>query len=615
MAVELAEAYISLVPSLKGAQGAIAREMGVLSDEANTATGRGFSGGLKGALAVGAIAAIGVGISKAVAGAVELGLSSIDAASSLQQSTGAVEAIFGPASDAVKQFGKDSANVVGLSRNSYQELASVLGAQLKNGGTSIDELGGKTDKLITLGADLSAQFGGDAKSAVEALSSALRGERDPIERYGVSLTQAAIDAKAAELGFSKVNGSLSTQATQAATLALIYDQTAAAQGTFATESDTLAGKQQRLAAAFENSKAKLGEALLPAATAFVGFVTERLVPVFDKIVTAITPVLDTLGPQLSAVFATIDTDAIAAAFQQAAEASIQLLPALIGLIPSIISLLPLIIQLAVAVLPLLPPLISALIIGVQIITEGIRLWTESTKGLFDGLGLLFGMLTGTVAIDDFVAGVRDIPGPLGTVLTAVTDAGTAFGNFFHGIGVGIVSFVTGVRTGVGQVIGFFQALPGNIAGIIGGIANTLITAGRDLIDGFIRGIRGGFDKVKQTLGSLTALLPSWKGPQSLDKVILKESGQLVINGFINGLESRYGAVQSSLGALTTSLAPTSIQAGRGYLDSSTVASSGAGDFVNRGTIITQDVASFFEQMRKDQRRAQALEGLNEVVIA
>src|SRR5699024_9790316 len=97
----------------------------------------------------------------------------------------------------------------GLTKNEFNELGTLMGAQLKNGGTAMDELAPKTNELIGLGADLSSMFGGDTKQAVEALSSALKGERDPIERYGVTLKQASIDAKAAELGFDKVNGALS----------------------------------------------------------------------------------------------------------------------------------------------------------------------------------------------------------------------------------------------------------------------------------------------------------------------------------------------------------------------------------------------------------------------
>ena len=145
----------------------------------------------------------------------------IQMAGDLEQSTGAVEAIFKESADKVKGYASTAATTFGITRNEFQELATLLGAQLKNGGTPLDQLGDKTKDLITLGADLSAQFGGTTAEAIQSSSSALKGERDPIEKYGVSLKQAAIDAKAAELGFKKVGGSFSNEAQQAATLALM----------------------------------------------------------------------------------------------------------------------------------------------------------------------------------------------------------------------------------------------------------------------------------------------------------------------------------------------------------------------------------------------------------
>src|SRR5699024_3884848 len=160
-----------------------------------------------------------------------------------------------------------AAQDVGLAQNEYNELGTLIGTQLKNGGTAMDQLAPKTNNLIKLGADLSSMFGGTSREAVEALYSALKGEREPIETYGVSLNQAKIDAEAAALGFKKVGGALSTEANQAATLSLIMKQTADAHGNFAKESSTLQGQQQRVAAEFANIKSAIGTAFLPAITA------------------------------------------------------------------------------------------------------------------------------------------------------------------------------------------------------------------------------------------------------------------------------------------------------------------------------------------------------------
>ena len=215
--------------------------------------------------------------------AAAMGAAGVKAASDLEQSSGTVDDVFKQNAKSVHGYAASAAKDLGLSRNEYYELATVIGTQLKNGGTSFDELAGKSRDLISLGADLSAGFGGSTTEAVQAISSALKGERDPIERYGVSLKQSAIEARAAELGFKKVGGALSNEATQAATLSLIMEQTRDFHGKFGREGDTLAHKVQVLKATFTDLSARLGQTLLPVVSKVVGWVGEKAGPAFDKL--------------------------------------------------------------------------------------------------------------------------------------------------------------------------------------------------------------------------------------------------------------------------------------------------------------------------------------------
>ncbi|MGO3662426.1 hypothetical protein [Microbacterium gubbeenense] len=184
-------------------------------------------------------------------------------ASEAQQAAGAVESVFGASSKAIQGYADDASKAVGLSSQSYNELAAVLGSQMKNMGLSGKSLTDETNNLIGLGADLAATFGGTTADAVSAVSSLLRGERDPIERYGVSIKQADVNARLAAMGLTGLEGEAAKAAERQATLALLTDQTSSALGQFERESDTAAGAQQRATAEWENAQAKLGEALLP----------------------------------------------------------------------------------------------------------------------------------------------------------------------------------------------------------------------------------------------------------------------------------------------------------------------------------------------------------------
>ena len=271
---------------------------------------------------------VGLAMAGAGVGAVALAKGAVSSAADLEQSIGAVDAVFKGNAKQMHTWAKGAATSVGLTRNEFNELGTLIGTQLKNGGTAMEQLAPKTNSLIKLGADLSSMFGGSTREAVEALSSALKGERDPIERYGVSLTQAKIDAEAAALGFKKVGGSLSTEANQAATLSLIMKQTADAHGNFSRETDTLAHKQQVLQAKIENIKGTLGTALLPVVTKVADIILTKAVPSIEQWAS-------TAGQQLGPVITQVGTFIATV------------------LVPSIMQLLPILGSLLIAVSPFL----------------------------------------------------------------------------------------------------------------------------------------------------------------------------------------------------------------------------------------------------------------------
>lgn len=186
-------------------------------------------------------------------------------ASELQQATGAVEAVFKDQADGVMEMAKNAAQSVGLSASEYANSSAIMASQLQNMGISQDEVAGKTDELIRLSADLSSMYGGTTADAISAVSSLLRGERDPIEKYAVGIKQADINARLAADGLTGLEGEAAKQAETQAVLSLLFEQSSDALGNFARESDTAAGATQIAQAEWENAKATLGEKFLPIA--------------------------------------------------------------------------------------------------------------------------------------------------------------------------------------------------------------------------------------------------------------------------------------------------------------------------------------------------------------
>lgn len=106
------------------------------------------------------------------------------------------------------------------------------------------------------------------------------------------------------------------------------------------------------------------------------------------------------------------------------------------------------------------------------------------------------------------------------------------------------------------ILAAFKALPGQIKGVFSGAGSFLADAGRRVIQGFIDAVQGAFGRVRDTLSRLTGLLPSWKGPKSLDLKILAKPGQWVMQGFQRSLEAGYADVSNSLGTFTSGLGGT-----------------------------------------------------------
>lgn len=270
--VELATAYVSLTisanqiaPQVNKQFGAVEKEADKTGKKAGARLKSGIGNSLKGAGAMFAGAFAGAA---AVAGFKDI----IGKASELEQSIGGVKAVFKGSSGEIETASKAAAKNLGLSRDEYNKLATTLGAGLKNKG--IADFAGETQSLITIGGDLAAQFGGSTQEAVEALSSAMRGESDPIEKYGVALNDTAVNAKLAEMGVKKSGGAYTEQQKTMARLALITEQTKDAQGAFGREGETAAGRQAKMTAALDNIKTTIGTGLLPAFSGVVNIVSD-----------------------------------------------------------------------------------------------------------------------------------------------------------------------------------------------------------------------------------------------------------------------------------------------------------------------------------------------------
>ena len=233
------------------------------------------------------------------ANAIQAGLSqvtgviggAVDAAKDLGESLNAVNVVFGASSQKILQWGKDNATAYGLSSREFNQLVTPLGAMLTNYGFSADEAADQSINLTKRAADMASVFNVDVGEALTAIQAGLRGEADPLEKFGVGLNAAAVEAKALAMTGKDVASSLTDQEKKAASLALIMEQTAKVEGDFVNTSDALANSQRIAAAKTEKLQAQLGEKLLPVTL----LVTQAKLKLTEAIVTGVVPAMEWLS--------------------------------------------------------------------------------------------------------------------------------------------------------------------------------------------------------------------------------------------------------------------------------------------------------------------------------
>jgi len=203
-----------------------------------------------------AAAAAGVMVAK-------FGIDGVKAASDLNEEVSKAEVIFGDVSDEIQAFSKTADKALGLTQKEALNAASTFATFGKASGLTGKDLSKFSKSATTLAADLGSFYNTNAEDAINAIGAALRGESEPIRKYGVLLNDATLKAKAMEMGLYDGKGALDVQAKSLAAYEVILDQTTDAQGDFSRTSDGMAGQQKILRAQLENLKTTMGERLLP----------------------------------------------------------------------------------------------------------------------------------------------------------------------------------------------------------------------------------------------------------------------------------------------------------------------------------------------------------------
>lgn len=218
----------------------------------------------------------------------QFGKDSIRAASDLQEATSATGVMFGKQKQAIVEWADTAAQAFGQSRTQALQSATYFGTLGKAAGLTGREVSGFSKQMVTLGSDLASFFNTSPAEAMEALGAGLRGESEPLRRYGVLLDDATLKARALKMGIYSGTGTLTQQQRVLAAHAEILNQTNKAQGDFARTQQGWANQTRVFSAQLENLKATAGKALLPIATDYIQRIN-RAMPEMEKSINRVAP--------------------------------------------------------------------------------------------------------------------------------------------------------------------------------------------------------------------------------------------------------------------------------------------------------------------------------------
>jgi hypothetical protein len=558
----LATAFVNIVPGTVAVENYLKTQLGGQVAAAGDAAGGQMAGGLATGFGsklksyIGPMVA-GMAATFALVNVKNFLGDAITNASSLNEAGTATIQIFGDASTEISKFASGAVNI-GLSSIAATDAAKTFGIFGKSAGLAGQANVDFSTKLTTLAADLASFNNSTPEEAILALGAGLRGEAEPLRRFGVLLDDFTLRQKAVELGLTKTTKeALTPQMKVLASYGVIMDQTSVQQGDFARTSDGLANQQRILDAQMENLKTNIGQGLLPVMTDLAHFANDVLVPAF----TNLTNFFKDYGPVIGAFAGTVTLLSIALNAQAIATAistsSIWLFTA-----------------------ALLANPLTWIVLGVAALVAGIVLlatkttffqdaWTAMTKWVTEAWNNVvkwFGEAWKNISkffqdALNFIVRIFMDWSIYGLIIKFVAWIGQNWqkiGQFFVQVWNNIVSFfstiwnniVSFVSTGITNIVKFFTELPGKILKAISGFANMLFNFGKNIVQGLIN---GAGSLLKNVGKFFLDMLPGWivapfkaaLGIKSPSKVF-REFGKNILEGLIEGLTSDEAGVKATM---------------------------------------------------------------------
>lgn len=301
---------------------------------------------------------------------------------------------------------------------------------------------------------------------------------------------------------------------------------------------------------------QLFSTLVAALTGVLPGLIGSLLAMLPPLITTLLGMIPTLLTTAMTLFLSLVT-AVAQALPQILTALVGMLPGLVG---SLLAMVPTLLAAAVglftslvtAVTTVLPKLITTLlgtvlpnllstVLGMlpQLLTTGIALFVSLVTAITKALPRIITALVGI------------LPVLIGALLGMAPQLVTAAVQLF-------LALVPAIARAVPQILVALASMGVSIIREVGRI--DLGEAGRTILSGFLRGLKDGFEAVKDFVGGIGSWIAANKGPKAYDLALLRPAGGWIMDGLTGSLEDGIPSLGRTLGRIAGVVAGTTIPA-------------------------------------------------------
>ena len=179
------------------------------------------------------------------------------------------------------------------------------------------------------------------------------------------------------------------------------------------------------------------------------------------------------------------------------------------------------------------------------------------KSFFSALSAAGGGLSGTLQVvwNAIKTAISVAGGAIGGVISRISGFFSSLIGAGNSLGGGMSAVWSAITGTISRAAGTISGIINNIKGFFTGLANIdLSGAGAAIMNGFLGGLKGAYENVKDFIGSIGNWIKDHKGPISYDRKLLIPAGNSIMDGLNEGLGDSFKNVQRNVSGMADKLA-------------------------------------------------------------